>query len=241
MNGDNLLSIGAFALLSGLSVTALRHYDEVGVLRPASVDPLTGYRRYRPEQVDRARMVCALRGVDLPIEALRDVLDHPDGDRLRTVLAEHRGRLEARARALNDMIDRVDHYTDQGVRMPDLATPRMVQVTITVADPAASIAFYQKAFAATFNEEISSFQFGSWPSDEFFLLTIAHGDSPHGPHPGPDGPARFGLLVDDVDAAHARAVAAGGTELYPPADRPWKPRSSGVADPSGNRIDLYQS
>ena len=100
MNGDNLLSIGAFALLSGLSVTALRHYDEVGVLRPASVDPLTGYRRYRPEQVDRARMVCALRGVDLPIEALRDVLDHPDGDRLRTVLAEHRGRLEARARAL---------------------------------------------------------------------------------------------------------------------------------------------
>ena len=43
----DLLPIGRFARLAGLSVGALRHYDELGVLRPADVDRFTGYRRYR--------------------------------------------------------------------------------------------------------------------------------------------------------------------------------------------------
>ena len=45
MSEDALLNIGEFSLFSRLSVTALRHYDEVGILRPASVDPVTGHRR----------------------------------------------------------------------------------------------------------------------------------------------------------------------------------------------------
>ncbi len=46
---DDLLSIGRFARLAGLSVGALRHYDELDVLRPNEVDSFTGYRRYRRE------------------------------------------------------------------------------------------------------------------------------------------------------------------------------------------------
>ena len=41
---DQLLTIGRFARLSGLSIGALRHYDELDLLRPARVDPETGYR-----------------------------------------------------------------------------------------------------------------------------------------------------------------------------------------------------
>ncbi len=40
---DGRLSIGRFARLTGLSIHALRHYDEVGLLRPDMVDPDTGY------------------------------------------------------------------------------------------------------------------------------------------------------------------------------------------------------
>ena len=43
---EQLMSIGRFARLTGLTVKALRHYDEVGLLRPAAVDPGTGYRSY---------------------------------------------------------------------------------------------------------------------------------------------------------------------------------------------------
>ena len=45
-----LLSIGRFARLSGLTVKALRHYDAEGLLRPAHVDEWTGYRYYTAEQ-----------------------------------------------------------------------------------------------------------------------------------------------------------------------------------------------
>jgi hypothetical protein len=39
------ITIGTFSLLTGLSITTLRHYDDIGLLRPADVDPRTGYRR----------------------------------------------------------------------------------------------------------------------------------------------------------------------------------------------------
>src|SRR3979409_1774042 len=48
-----LMSIGRFARLTGLTGKALRHYDEVGLLRPAEVDAETGYRSYGAEQVRR--------------------------------------------------------------------------------------------------------------------------------------------------------------------------------------------
>jgi DNA-binding transcriptional MerR regulator len=38
---DELIEIGQFSAASGLTVAALRHYDEVGVLKPAEVDPKT--------------------------------------------------------------------------------------------------------------------------------------------------------------------------------------------------------
>ena len=41
---SELMTIGRFARITGLTVKALRHYDEVGLLRPAAVDPETGYR-----------------------------------------------------------------------------------------------------------------------------------------------------------------------------------------------------
>src|SRR3954469_6821738 len=50
----DLLTIGRFGRLSGLSVGALRHYDELDLLRPAEVDRFTGYRRYRREQLEGA-------------------------------------------------------------------------------------------------------------------------------------------------------------------------------------------
>jgi DNA-binding transcriptional MerR regulator len=46
-----LLTIGAFARMSQLSPKALRLYDELGVLPPAAVEPESGYRLYKPEQV----------------------------------------------------------------------------------------------------------------------------------------------------------------------------------------------
>ena len=241
MDQENLLTIGVFAIVSGLSVNALRHYDELGLLTPAHVDPGTGYRRYHPGQVGPARMICALRRVDMPIEDVRQILRASGDTAVRDRLTRHRNRLAERVRTAQRMIRVIDHYIAEGVAMPALKTPRLVQVTINVTDLAASVAFYEAAFDTSFYEDVSSFVFGVWPSDEFFLITVAHGGGPRGNRDVPAGTSRFGLLVDDVNEAHQRALDAGGTEHSAPADYPWKPRSSCLADPSGNLIDLTQA
>ncbi len=86
---DDLLAIGRFARLTGLSVGALRHYDELELLRPADVDRLTGYRRYRREQLEAARLIARLRNLEVPLDEIRLVLATDDpADRRRRVEAQ---------------------------------------------------------------------------------------------------------------------------------------------------------
>jgi DNA-binding transcriptional MerR regulator len=224
-----VLSIGSFSLVTGLSITALRHYDEVGLLPPAHVDPDTGYRRYGQDQISKARLLATLRRLRMPVDAMRDV--HERG--LDVVLVEHRERLQAQVDTLAQLIETVEHYIEKGMPVP---TSRITQVTIAADEPQTSIAFYRDAFDASYHQEISSLQFGAYPDDDFFLLTIADPER----HPWSGGPTKFGLLVDDLDTVHARALAAGAVEIEPPVDTSWKPRSSTVMDPGGNHIDLYQ-
>lgn len=90
---DHLLSIGALARAGGPPVSALRYYDAAGVLRPAHVDPATGYRWYTAGQVHTARLIASLRQAGLPVAEMVAVLEAPD--RAQTLLARHRRRLEA--------------------------------------------------------------------------------------------------------------------------------------------------
>ncbi len=66
--------IGEFARRSRLSIKALRHYDELGVLVPARVDGVTGYRYYDVSQLDDARLVALLRQLDLPLSLVKELL-----------------------------------------------------------------------------------------------------------------------------------------------------------------------
>jgi DNA-binding transcriptional MerR regulator len=70
-----MLTIGAFARLGGVSVRALRHYEAVGVLAPAWIDPVTGYRHYRAEQLARLHRVQALQDLGLSLQQLLPLLD----------------------------------------------------------------------------------------------------------------------------------------------------------------------
>jgi DNA-binding transcriptional MerR regulator len=73
-----LLTIGEFAQMTHLSVKALRHYDDVDLLRPAQVDGSSGYRRYATAQVPIAQVIRRFRDLDMPLEEIRTVLNAPD-------------------------------------------------------------------------------------------------------------------------------------------------------------------
>lgn len=101
---DDLLAIGRFARLSGLSVGALRHYDELDLLRPAEVDRFTGYRRYRRDQLELARTIARLRDLEVPIDEIRELLGSDDPAERRRRLAAHRSRIEARTYRLQYLL-----------------------------------------------------------------------------------------------------------------------------------------
>ncbi|MFD7838921.1 MerR family transcriptional regulator [Streptomyces sp. NPDC059761] len=71
---SDMRSIGEMARDSGLGVSALRFYDRAGVLVPAWVDPVTGYRWYAPEQLGEARLLARLRRSGMPLADIRLVL-----------------------------------------------------------------------------------------------------------------------------------------------------------------------
>jgi len=106
---DDLLSIGRFARLSGLSVGALRHYDETGLLAPAEVDRFTGYRRYRRDQLATARAIGRLRDLEVPLETIRAVLATDDPAERQRLLGEQRAGVEARIYRLQ----RIHHVIGQ--------------------------------------------------------------------------------------------------------------------------------
>ena len=64
-----MLKIGEFSKLSRVSVRMLRHYDEVGLLAPSEVDPMTGYRYYSERQLITAGRIAALRALGFGLSA----------------------------------------------------------------------------------------------------------------------------------------------------------------------------
>jgi DNA-binding transcriptional MerR regulator len=125
---DGLLTVGLMSRRSGLTAKALRHYDRIGLLRPAAVDAATGYRRYHPDQIAEAQLVQLLRSLDLPIDQVRIAIagwqtgDTPTINQLLTV---HRRRLDARVTRLRGALHRIDHLLKDGLTdaMPDPQSP----------------------------------------------------------------------------------------------------------------------
>ena len=96
-----MLNIGDFARYGRVSVRMLRHYDAIGLLRPARVDPGSGYRFYTAAQLARLNRVIALKELGFTLQQVRDILDEQVGaEELRGMLRLRRAELaEARAAA----------------------------------------------------------------------------------------------------------------------------------------------
>jgi DNA-binding transcriptional MerR regulator len=86
--------IGDFARATHLSVKALRHYHEEGLLAPAEVDPDSGYRRYDLAQIPTAQVIRRLRDLDMPLEDIRGVLRATDLAARGELITRHLRRLE---------------------------------------------------------------------------------------------------------------------------------------------------
>lgn len=91
-----MFKIADFSRFTRVSVKMLRHYDELGLLRPAHVDPDSGYRYYAADQLPRLNRVIALKDLGFGLEQIRGLLDDRlSPDELRGMLRLRRSELEA--------------------------------------------------------------------------------------------------------------------------------------------------
>ena len=88
-----MLQIGEFSRLSRISVRMLRHYDQVGLLKPVEQDAQTGYRRYAVSQLAEANRITVLRDLGFPIREIGR-LAHADDRELARALDDRARELE---------------------------------------------------------------------------------------------------------------------------------------------------
>jgi DNA-binding transcriptional MerR regulator len=113
-DGADLVPIGRFARLAGLTVPQLRLYDRRGILPPAARDGRSGYRYYRRAQAAAARVIALLRSVDVPLADVEALLAEPSPELVRRVFAEHRLRVERRLEEAQAALESIDRILEEG-------------------------------------------------------------------------------------------------------------------------------
>ncbi len=92
--------------MTGLSVRALRLYDEVGLLKPAQIESHNKYRYYEQKQIAIAQRIKMFRECELSLEDIRNILEQPKNS--RTIFEQHLVRLHQRLEQHKTMIGQLE-------------------------------------------------------------------------------------------------------------------------------------
>jgi len=121
------MSIGEFARRSRLSPKALRLYDGLGLLSPARVDELSGYRYYEDGQLEQSRLIATLRQVGIPLTTVKDLLALAPAEMVKQLTAlwqEAETRHTGHRELVSALVDRI---TGRNTVMYEVATREMPQ------------------------------------------------------------------------------------------------------------------
>lgn len=89
-----MFRVGEFSRICHVSVKTLHHYDRIGLLKPETVDPSSGYRYYSSAQVDQMLYIQRLKRYRFSLERIREILDCPDRKEVYSRLCEQKENLE---------------------------------------------------------------------------------------------------------------------------------------------------
>lgn len=248
---DASIRIGDLAAAAGLTVRAIHHYEQIGLLAPAERSE-AGHRLYGTDAVQRLYQVSRLRRLGLPLEQIRRVLDDPDRG-LGAALRRHAAGLDdeiARLSWLRQSIATVVADLDRGLDpTDDLLEVLKVMDHDTLLRRRISILVYRDvAVAHAYLVDV----FGLTPGEVTF---DADGRAVHGEVHAGDGviwlhpetseyglaspgtlgaaTATMAMIVDDVDAHHDLVRAKGAEIVYGPVDQPYGYREYSARDVEG--------
>ncbi|MGW7265174.1 MerR family transcriptional regulator [Streptomyces sp. NPDC054842] len=206
-----LLTIGAFARASRLSPKALRLYDELGLLPPARVDPVTGYRLYDPEQLGQARLVAWLRRLGMPLARIRHVRTLDAAAAAQEVRAFW-AQVEADTAARRDLAAfLVDQLSWKDVTMSPHTLPLEIRYAALSDTGLVRASNQDTAYAGSRLLAVADgFGSGGAPASAAAVQALKHLDT--GGIPAGD---LLNVLEDSVDRAKEAVLAVAGTEPAP--------------------------
>lgn len=132
-----MFSIGIFSKINKITTKTLRHYDEIGLLKPEYVDDMTGYRYYTTRQLPKLHQILSLKRMGLSLQQVKEALNNPDAidlflkikeqDVVRAIRAEEEKLQEIRS-YLNLVRGENQMYTPIVKEIPEVIIASMRQV-----------------------------------------------------------------------------------------------------------------
>ncbi len=108
---ENYLNITQLARLRNATTETLRHYDRIGLLKPAYVDPDTGYRYYSTEQVEVFDTIIDLRDMGLPLKEIQEFINHRNVEHSYEILSRKADELRQEIAEKQKMLLQIEQKT----------------------------------------------------------------------------------------------------------------------------------
>ncbi len=109
MNQNNLFPIGEVSKLFHISVSSLRHYENIGLLKPEYVSPDSGYRYYGTKQFEVLNTIRYLRALDMPLSEIEDFLKNKDIKLIEEKLLQQKEIVLQKQQELKRIEQKIDH------------------------------------------------------------------------------------------------------------------------------------
>lgn len=113
MDTPKLFQIGTMAKLFQISVSSIRHYERLGLLKPEYTDSSTGYRYYSTRQFEVFNTIRYLRALDMPLNEISDFLKNRDIDRIEEKLRQQKDAVVKKQQELQRIERKINNRLNQ--------------------------------------------------------------------------------------------------------------------------------
>lgn len=248
-------TVQKLAELAGVSGRTLRHYDQIGLLKPKRISS-SGYRIYGTTEVDRLQQILFFRELEFPLEEIKRILDSP-GFHLETTMRRQRELLVEERKRLDQLVDTIDHTlaAHKGeIRMTDKQKFNGLKKQMLEANEKQygkelrekygqeTVAASNKKFAGLTEEQYNQLQETAARINKLLAEAMSSGKSPH----DPEGMAIAALHKDWLQLtwpAYSEEAHRGLADMYVADERFTKyydgPAGEGAAQFLRDAIYIY--
>ena len=134
-----MLQIGEFSKICQVSVKTLRHYDKLGLLVPARIDPLTGYRYYQPEQIDAMNYIRRLKRYGFSLDEIIQITALSDPCEISQKLRQQKEKLRREQREMASILHELQTHITVFERTGDIMTYQKAYSVALKSSPAMNV------------------------------------------------------------------------------------------------------